>query len=639
MLERPTRERRRGAKARAEIAVAALVIACATLLCAVWALRFPMLQEPDEIAHADAAFAYFDAGRPFVVPHATIANFVMPQTRYLMDVTQYRRLRYDKYAAVRNGYGSASYFRRIDAGAPRPSGAPPGSGGRVPYVLAFYPSPYYYLVAAAMRAGWTIAGKSVSGAFFAARLLNVAFFAATVGFAYAVLRKMRFTPRQRLMLLVGIAFFPLATWVGGYVQPDNQSALLMTMGLFGALALRERPASIAPLSCLAAAESILGVTKLQFAAVAIVAFGVAVASALARESNAVRIRALLACVVLPIAAAYSGRYFSPIGSLNAPPAGTIFAHGDALERVRIVATDVMRSVSAAFLGGPTFDGFWFHFGLRAGTAFPRAATGALTALLVALTVLAVAAWMMSQLRLVRRLRRVTERYGVSRALRFVGTDPSLNAYALLTALLVSISAMTNGDLMLQGRYWYPVLVPIVILSVRSFGAALPPSRRRLAVSIACAFWLVYSAIAAPSAVVAMDRDFYHTRDTVPTSELGQVETVAIDGRIVDRNDLRVPPRSVLAVRGDAIDTSIGLPATDVRYRVDGGAERRAASQLPDRTLVVIFNDQSLAKSGFRFAVATRGLAAGPHEIMITAHERRAPAGLPIETVRFAVAVE
>jgi hypothetical protein len=93
----------------------------------------------------------------------------------------------------------------------------------------------------------------------------------------------------------------------------------------------------------------------------------------------------------------------------------------------------------------------------------------------------------------------------------------------------------------------------------------------------------------------------------------------------------------VTVRGDAIDTSIGLPATDVRFRVDGGNERRAIVNVPDPQLVVIFNDQLLANGGFRFDVPTRGLAPGSHEIEIAAYESRAPRGLPIENLRFSVA--
>jgi hypothetical protein len=640
ILEQPTPERpnaRRGTSTRWERAIAATIVLCATVLCGFWALRVPLFQEPDEVAHADAAFAYFDAGRPFVVRHPTITNFVTPQLRYLMKATEYRRLRYNNHAAVAKGYGTGEYFRALDANAPQPSNATPGVGAPVPYALAFYPSPYYYAVALAMRAGWAAFDHSLSAAIFAGRFLNVAMLAATLALAYAVLAEMPFTSAQRLMLLAGVAFFPLSTWMGGYVQPDNQSALLMTATLLAALALRKRPASLARVAFYALAASALGVTKLQYAVVAIVAFGFAFRGAFDREPVPIRLRALVCGVAIPLIAAFCGRHLSPIGRLYAPPGGTAFASVGIVERLRIATYDVLHSATATLLGGQTFGGFWFHFGLRSGGVFPQATTGVVTVVLVALTILTFAAWCVAQRRLVLRLRPIAARYGAGRAWGFFGTDPALNAYVLLTALLLSLSTFTNGDLLLQGRYWYPVLLPIAIVSVRSFGGAVPRANRRLATSIACAFWLCYSALAAPCAVVAMNRSFYHASDTIPTSELGQIESVAIDGRTRDRQNLILTSGSTVTVRGDAIDTSIGLPATDVRFRVDGGNERRAIVNVPDPQLVVIFNDQLLANGGFRFDVPTRGLAPGSHEIEIAAYESRAPRGLPIENLRFSVA--
>jgi hypothetical protein len=621
---------------RGERGIAATIVLCATILSAFWALRFPMFQEPDEIAHSDAAFAYFDAGQPFVVRRPTIANFVMPETRYLMNVTGYRRLRYNNHAAVRGGYGTRAYFRRIDAEAPKPSHVAPGAGARVPYALAFYPSTYYYCVAIAMRAGWAAFGNSLSAAFFAGRFLNVAMLASTLALTYGILLQLSLTSLQRIMLLAGVAFFPLSTWMGAYIQPDNQSALLMMATLLGALALRKRPASLVALACFAIAASALGVTKLQYAIVAILAFAFALRGAFERESPIIRLRALILGIGVPLLAAFLGRYVSPVGGLNAPPSGAQYTHIGLLERLIVASSDIIHSATGTFLGGQTFAGFWFHFGLRSGGVFSPEIIATVTIALTTLTVLTCAAWLAAQLRLFRSLRHIASRFGISRALRFLFNDPFLNLYVLLSALLFAASAFTDGDLMLQGRYWYPVLLPIVVLSVHSFGYAVPRSQRRRATSIACAFWLCYSAIAAPSAVVAMQRDFYHVRDAAPTSELGQIESVAIDGRPTAIANLTIPAGSNLSVSGDAIDTSNGLPATDIRFRVDGGAELRATSRLPDRELVVIFNDQLLANGGFHFEVPTNGLSPGAHEVAIAAYEERAPDGLPIDTLHFSV---
>ncbi len=629
-------EARRTSVAR-ERAIVSTIIILATLLCGYWALRFPLLLEPDEVAHADAAFAYFDAGRPFVVHRPTITNFVTPQIRYLMKVTDYRRMRYNNHAAVRDGYGTRAYLRALDAAAPQPSNEEPSAGARVPYVLAVYPSTYYYAVATAMRAGWTAFGQSLSAAIFAGRFLNVVMLASTLALGYAVLLEMSFTSVQRMMLLAGIAFFPLSTWMGAYIQPDNQSALLMTATLLAALALRKRPASLARLVLYAAAASALGLTKVQYALVAIVAFGLAFRGSFERESLAIRFRGLVGGVAIPIIVTISGRYLSPIGGLNAITSGPAYAQAGLSERLRIASYDALTSATSTLLGGQTFAGFWLHFGLRSGGIFTSAATRAVTIVLVALTALTLAAWCVSQRNLLQRLQSVATRYGARRAWRFFGSDPALNAYALLTTLLLIVSSFTNGGVTLQGRYWYPVLLPIVLLSVRSIGGAVPRATRGIATSIACAFWMCYSAIAAPCAVVAMNRTFYHRSDTVPTWELGQIESIEVNGRVRDREGLTVAPGSIVTVRGGAIDSAVGLPARDIRFRIDRGLARRAVTGLPDRQLPMIFNDQVLARSGFLFHVPTRGLTPGSHEIAIAAFEERAPEGLPIETLRFSIA--
>ena len=47
-----------------------LVIAIATALASAWAVRVPLLQEPDELAHLDYALELHAVGKPFTVSQA-----------------------------------------------------------------------------------------------------------------------------------------------------------------------------------------------------------------------------------------------------------------------------------------------------------------------------------------------------------------------------------------------------------------------------------------------------------------------------------------------------------------------------------------------------------------------------------------
>jgi len=57
------------------------------------------------LAHADYAFAFLDAGKPFWLRRSVSANYVTPQVRYLIRATDYRRMRYDARATVSSDYG------------------------------------------------------------------------------------------------------------------------------------------------------------------------------------------------------------------------------------------------------------------------------------------------------------------------------------------------------------------------------------------------------------------------------------------------------------------------------------------------------------------------------------------------------
>jgi hypothetical protein len=630
---------RRPVRARfGELLLVALIVMCATALSAYWAFRVPMFLEPDEIAHADAAFAYFDAGKPFRLKRAVVGNFVTPEAQYLSRVTGYRRLRYNAYASATQGYGTAAYFRRIDTNAPEPAGVFPANGATIPYVLAYYPSPYYGLVALAMRAGWNAFGRSLTAAFFCGRLLNVALLSFTLVLAYATLCCVTRVRAQRLLLLGGIAFFPLTTWMGASIQPDNQSALFVSASLLAALRLRRHPKSLVALLALAIGESALGVTKLQYALVAIAALGVVIRGVLVRQSPERRALTLTVAYLVPLLVAFGGRYLSPVGRLGLPHDATQLEQLGIAHRAEANAYQLFsQAVTDATLGGRAIRGFWFHFSIRNDSIFTGTAADVATAVLVFLTVLGIAVWAARQIHLVRHLLRISKRYGFAPSLRFIGTDPFLNLYAGVSIVLFGVYAFTGGYLTLQGRYWYPVLLPIVILSARTAGASVPRRFARRAATIACAFWALYAAVAAPLAVVAMERGFYHNSNIVPSAEIGSIESIAVDGTAVPNvGDIRVPRGASLAIAGSALDSSLGLPARDVGYRIDEGPERRAATGLTDRLLPATYNDPALIDGGFAFRFSTTGLRPGAHQVLVFARERRSPEGLPLASLSFTV---
>ncbi|MBD5605626.1 MAG: hypothetical protein IAI48_11135, partial [Candidatus Eremiobacteraeota bacterium] len=214
-------------------AIVAAYLGFATL----WAIRVPPFAPPDEMAHADYMYAFFDAGRFYRVDSRRSANDVLPQTQYLERISGYRRLHYNLLGRVPAGYGTRAFFAAARRGAPPVSNAVRAQGSVMPYVMSVYPSTYYVLVAAIARATFD-ATRSVVASFFAARACNVALGAATLVFAFATFRRRGLGAVTSLLCVASIAMLPLFCWVSAYVQPDNLVIFLVTFALWAAAGKR-----------------------------------------------------------------------------------------------------------------------------------------------------------------------------------------------------------------------------------------------------------------------------------------------------------------------------------------------------------------------------------------------------------------
>ena len=118
----------------------AVVIFSACLLAVVWVFRVPLLQNPDETSHIDYAFSIYSAGRLLNVRTPPSEWNVHPQfggrkdregvestpydllshqyTLYLIDATDFHRIRFHPNEKVPVDYGTSAYYRRVDDTAP-----------------------------------------------------------------------------------------------------------------------------------------------------------------------------------------------------------------------------------------------------------------------------------------------------------------------------------------------------------------------------------------------------------------------------------------------------------------------------------------------------------------------------------------
>lgn len=608
-------------------AALAAIVACAVFVAAYWAVRVPLFQEPDEVAHADYAFAFFDSGQVFGLRNAIPTNYVTPQVRYLMKASEYRRIRYNAYGRVSPEYGSTAWRERVDRDAPPPSNRPPSPGSRVPYVMSLYPEPYYVAVAAVMSAAWHLTNHSLISAFISGRFLGVSFLAATLTLSLLVLSELHFTRIQRLLVLLAVGFLPLTTSIASAIQPDNQSALLVVLCWLLALKIRKSPASVRLIGLLVLAETALAFTKVHYAS--IVSLSIAIAL-----RDVYRGRAKMSFVALLVTAPTIGILASlrslPIDWSGIPHPKSDLHRFDVLHSAQLAMTNLLRLLHDSFGGGSIFDSFWFHFGVRAGRVFSGEMLHAFTVALIIGTFAAAIALGVTQMAILRRMVQIAKSRGIASAARFVGKDLATDLYVTVTCFLFGVSVFTGGSVPLQGRYWYPMLVPLIVVTVTAFSNLAARRNRKSVMTVACFAWAAYAIIASPSATVAMERDFYVASADKRTTELGELTRATLDGVVIERSGpARARSTDILELEGVSLDATRGSASEDVRYSIDRGPLRRARVGERNPELAEIFGDPALQNAGFSITLNLRGLGAGAHTVRIVTLERGIPRALSI----------
>jgi 4-amino-4-deoxy-L-arabinose transferase-like glycosyltransferase len=158
------------------------------------------------------------------------------------------------------GYGTRFFYQQLE------SHAPPREAIRLERgasMSGIYPFGYYLTVAAwleAIRRGH----DGPVGLLFGARLFSVLLFTITLVLSYASCRELQLRRWLALALTAVVGFFPMATFVSSYVQPDNLAFTLVSLCFFLSLRWNRRPGSGWRSALLGLALGLLLVTKLHF---------------------------------------------------------------------------------------------------------------------------------------------------------------------------------------------------------------------------------------------------------------------------------------------------------------------------------------------------------------------------------------
>ena len=603
---------------------AIVVFAC--LVASIWVFRVPFYQEPDELAHVDYIFQLFDAGHAFRVSEKRPKVEVAPQTRYLTEAIGYRKMRYNPYARVPAGYGTATYFRALDAGVPTPSGHAPGVGDAIPYVMYLYPPGYYVVEAALLTAIYKVSG-SLSVGFFAMREANVLLLAGTLLLSYYSFRAYGFGQRVSLLAVFAIGMFPLTSIVSSYIQPDNATAFLIAAIVYG-VARGRHDRSWRSDAIAIGSVSLLFLVKPHYA----VAAWLVTVPAIALRNTERRTHPILriAVAALPLVVfAVSNRYFSPVSGIESPLAfisrtrSTLPSAGFSFSGIVRLTADALTQC----IDGTVFRGFWFSFGFRSGHIFLKDVLGPV---LGVVTICGFATLALADFFILKRLIAVARRFDRRTALRLFAAGHPQNLYIVTSLVLISAHVLTGGVLELEGRYWFPLLLPLALVTLDTVPRPLAHGLRRSVALKTAVVLAAYSLCASVVGLRAMNADFYGTlamQEREPVAEILAMRSGGVSAN--DAHALTLSQPGPVSVSGYAIDMLTGLAAKELYVDVDRRARIEASRvELPYPAVARTFNDDRVGATRFTIDVPATLLPAGRHELRFFVGDASRSNGIP-----------
>jgi hypothetical protein len=514
----------------------AAIVAAACGVSLIWVFTVPIYQSPDEPAHLDYALTIYSHGCPFLAQNTSFDRLppvVHPFTAYLQRRTAAFEISFSPGAKVEPGYGTADYFAALDRDAPPEPALVSGPN----HLAAIYPFGYYTALA-----GWIglvrLFSDSLTVTFFAARIFSVMLLAVTLTAAYSVVRLLGFSQRFALLLTAGVGLFPLTSFISSYVQPDNLSWTLVTLGYYFALRGRRNGWQRRDHIYLGLVLGGLVVTKAQFFVCTAVAVGAMLFVDLVRQRTRPR-QWLTACaaVLLPSLLLGSAYVWSVWGTENyfGPPTQT----ADPLRHHLHFAGLALRD----FFFGPSHDSFWGLFGwgdtplVLHGTRTTFVVQALLWAFAISTLVLAAFWFAESSLRLVR----LAGRKRLGRAIRVAVGNPVLNSLFLFIAVLTALFVRTENRFAAQGRNWVPVMLPVFLVGIayapRALTGLLVLRRLRTIriayTTLALTGLLVYDAVGGFYALKCVHDRFYLPFASVPRHRTS-LSTEPAETRLAER---------------------------------------------------------------------------------------------------------
>lgn len=453
--------------------VLVLIVLSACLLSVVWVFRVPLLQNPDETSHIDYAFSIYSAGRLLNMrtppsewnvharfegrkDHEGLESFQFElishqYTLYLIDATDFQRIRFHPQEKVARDYGTRSYYQRLNANAPQvPARIPDLQPRDNPWLVTGYPF-LYYLVVAVFQKAISIFSNGPVWLFFGARLLSTIFFAASLILTYVVLRELRLKKTPALMLTAIVAFFPQTIFISSSVQPDNLTMLLVLLCSYCALRFKQRQPAFKLQLVLGLTLAALLVTKYHiflFTAAAVLA--TVISEHVYRRRPVRDLARQLPVLLLPSMLLFAVQLWIVSGGPQITGGNLHWTNTGLIRGIR-------NAIYAYYRGGETWISWWgtFGWGDTYLTIISAAFQARLWKVLVALSLLIFLLVFFRVLNLTTVLLRTVQRWHWRMALRVLFSNPLLTNHVLFSGFMILLYALSDNSFFAQGRHWFP----------------------------------------------------------------------------------------------------------------------------------------------------------------------------------------
>ena len=586
----------------------------------IWLIFTPFFQAPDENAHFDYAYQLYSVGRPYHVERAKCARDVTETVRYIERRSDFYGVRLLADARVPRGYGTPEYFRSVDALAPRLARRIPPAGSNAPCVMFGYPAGFYAVAAGVVALASAASQGSLVAELFSARAFGIVCLAVTLPLAYRVLRASGIRVRDALLATAAIGIFPMTSWVSAYIQPDNLVFTLVTLALLVALRLRSRPFDPLASIALGAVLSTLFFVKQQYAGVLFIACALLVLSSSLRERHPYR-RALTVCFVclLPLVALRLSTFATPVGPLrishNLAPTAIAPTSAKPLVSAGLDVLYAASSLRDAYVDGLSFHRFWNSFGWADNSYLSRPWLNETVESAIGVVSLSIAFFFVTrQLNVYRRVLRIARRRSAATASWLLCQDVVLNVYIVWTTLLIIVCAASRGTWSLQGRYWLPVMVPMMVILIARVPRILPSGTRARTATLAAGMMLGYALVLGPIALAAAHERYYRPSGELPRLTVVGVDGVGFLGRL-PRGSEPTTMRSgrVVDFKGLAFRSTDGSPIDHIDLQIDAG---RPMAMRYGFTVATAVAPMSV---GFEGTIPTKTLAVGRHRISVLAY--------------------